>query len=50
MTADARRRLCRRRLVYVLFQSGFRLWILLIVVGVFLRGPNWGFFGAFQVR
>jgi quinol-cytochrome oxidoreductase complex cytochrome b subunit len=37
----------RRRLV---FQSGFWLWILLMVVGVFLRGPNWGFFGPFQVR
>ena len=24
------------------------LWILLIVVGTFLRGPNWNFFGPFE--
>ncbi len=40
----------RRQLVYLLFQSAFWLWILLIVVGVFLRGPDWSFFGPYQIR
>lgn len=32
-----------------LFLFGFWiLWILLIVVGTFLRGPNWNFFGPFE--
>ena len=25
------------------------LWILLIIMGTFLRGPNWNFFGPFEV-
>jgi len=41
----------RQRRVWV---SGFlfcfwMLWILLIVFGTFLRGPNWNFFGPFEV-
>ncbi len=33
-----------------LFLFGFWiLWILLIVMGTFLRGPNWNFFGPFEV-
>lgn len=33
-----------------LFIFGFWiLWILLIIMGTFLRGPNWNFFGPFEV-
>lgn len=28
----------------------FGLWLLLIVIGVFFRGPNWAFYGPFQSR
>ena len=39
-----------RRAVISIFLFGFWvLWILLIVVGTFLRGPNWNFFGPFEV-
>jgi hypothetical protein len=32
-----------------LFMFGWLvLWILLIIVGTFLRGPNWNFFGPFE--
>jgi len=38
-----------RRWPVTLFLFGFWiLWILLIVVGTFLRGPNWNFFGPFE--
>jgi hypothetical protein len=41
----------RRRVAYCLFQFGFwQLWILLIVIGTFFRGPNWSFFGLYEVR
>jgi len=40
-----------RRFAYVVFMFGFlMLWILLILVGTFLRGPNWNFFGLYEVR
>jgi hypothetical protein len=43
--------IARRRFAYVVFQFGFwQLWILMILVGVFFRGPNWGFFGLYEVR
>ena len=33
----------------ILFLFGFWiLWILLVVMGTFLRGPNWNFFGPFE--
>src|SRR5262245_41802442 len=36
----------QRRFAYVMFQFGFLvLWVTLIVMGTFLRGPNWNFFG-----
>ena len=39
----------RRRWGITAFLFGFWiLWILLIVVGTFLRGPNWNFFGPFE--
>jgi hypothetical protein len=33
----------------VVFQIGFlELWVTLIVLGTFLRGPNWNFFGPYE--
>ena len=41
----------QRRFAYLVFQFGFlQLWILLILIGTFLRGPNWTFFGPYEVR
>jgi hypothetical protein len=38
-----------RKMGIIAFLFGFWiLWILLIVVGTFLRGPNWNFFGPFE--
>jgi hypothetical protein len=43
--------IARRRFAYLTFQFGFwQLCILLIVVGTFWRGPNWGFFGLYEIR
>jgi hypothetical protein len=43
--------IAQRRLGYVGFMFGFlQLWILLILVGTFLRGPNWSFFGLYEPR
>ena len=43
--------IARRRFAYLVFQFGFLgLWILLILVGTFMRGPNWSFFGLYEVR
>jgi len=40
----------QRRFAITFFLFGFWIfWILLIVVGTFLRGPNWNFFGPFEV-
>jgi len=40
----------RRRGVITLYLFGFWiLWNLLIIMGTFLRGPNWNFFGPFEV-
>lgn len=34
---------------YIIFQLGFlEMWITLIILGTFLRGPNWNFFGPFE--
>lgn len=39
-----------RKKVIALFLFGFWvLWNLLIIMGTFLRGPNWNFFGPFEV-
>ena len=39
-----------RRNVITAYLFGFWiLWILLIIIGTFLRGPNWNFFGPFEV-
>ncbi|GAB6165514.1 hypothetical protein JCM19992_15140 [Thermostilla marina] len=41
---------CRERpMALWLFYFGFlNLWILLIVIGTFFRGPNWGFYGLYE--
>jgi hypothetical protein len=39
----------QRPWVYLVFQFGFlQLWVLLIVIGTFMRGPNWSFFGLYE--
>ena len=39
----------RGALIYPTFLMGFVvLWVTLIVLGTFLRGPNWNFFGPFE--
>ncbi len=39
----------QRKFAYLIFQFGFlELWITLIILGTFLRGPNWNFFGPFE--
>lgn len=40
----------QRKFGIIVFLFGFWiLWILLIITGTFLRGPNWNFFGPFEV-
>jgi hypothetical protein len=40
-----------RKFAYLVFQFGFLgLWIFLILVGTFMRGPNWSFFGLYEPR
>ncbi|MEX2175974.1 MAG: hypothetical protein WD872_16550 [Pirellulaceae bacterium] len=40
----------QRKFAYVMFQFGFLvLWVTLIVMGTFLRGPNWNFFGPYEI-
>jgi hypothetical protein len=39
----------QRRFAVTMFMFGFIvLWVTLIVLGTFLRGPNWNFFGPFE--
>ena len=39
----------QRRFAYLTFQFGFLvLWVTLIIMGTFLRGPNWNIFGLFE--
>ncbi len=41
--------IAERKFSYLTFQFGFFvLWITLIILGTFLRGPNWNFFGPFE--
>jgi hypothetical protein len=38
-----------RKFSYIVFQFGFlELWITLIILGTFFRGPNWNIFGPFE--
>jgi hypothetical protein len=40
-----------RRFAVFVFLFGFlQLWILPILIGVFLRGPNWSSFGLYEIR
>ncbi|MBI83342.1 MAG: hypothetical protein CMJ81_09115 [Planctomycetaceae bacterium] len=40
----------QRKFAYLTFQFGFLvLWVTLIVLGTFLRGPNWNFFGPYEI-
>lgn len=39
----------QRKFAYIVFQIGFlELWVTLIILGTFLRGPNWNFFGPYE--
>jgi hypothetical protein len=39
----------QRKFSYLLFQFGFlELWVTLIILGTFFRGPNWNIFGPFE--
>ena len=41
----------QRKFAYLAFQFGFlQLWISLILIGTFMRGPNWSFFGPYEFR
>ncbi len=41
--------IAERPFSYIIFQIGFlEMWITLIILGTFLRGPNWNFFGPFE--
>ena len=41
--------IAERKFAYLTWQFGFlELWITLIILGTFLRGPNWNFFGPFE--
>ncbi|MHB8900906.1 MAG: hypothetical protein ACYC6Y_19335, partial [Thermoguttaceae bacterium] len=41
----------QRRFAYAVFLFGFlQLWVFLILVGTFLRGPGWAFFGPFEAH
>ena len=43
--------LAGRRFAAAIFLYGFLLlWILPILIGTFMRGPNWSFFGPFEAR
>ena len=38
-----------RKFAIIVFQFGFLpLWVAMIILGTFLRGPNWGFFGIYE--
>jgi hypothetical protein len=39
----------QRKFAFLTFQYGFVvLWVILILLGTFLRGPNWNFFGPYE--
>ena len=40
----------RRRGIWIFLFGFLQLWILLIVVGLFFRGPNWAFYGPYEER
>lgn len=43
--------IAQRKFAWAVFLFGFlQLWILLILIGTFFRGPNWSFFGPYEPR
>jgi len=41
--------IAERKFSYLLFQFGFlEMWVTLIILGTFFRGPNWNIFGPFE--
>lgn len=41
--------IAQRKFAYLTFQFGYLvLWVVLILLGTFLRGPNWNFFGPYE--
>jgi hypothetical protein len=41
--------IAQRKFAYLTFQYGYLvLWVVLILLGTFLRGPNWNFFGPYE--
>ncbi len=43
--------IAQRRFAWIVFVGGFLLlWILPMVIGVFVRGPNWSAFGPYEPR
>ena len=43
--------IAERKFAWAVFLFGFlQLWILLILIGTFFRGPNWSFFGPYEPR
>ena len=43
--------IAQRKFAYLVFLFGFlQLWVLLILIGTFMRGPNWNFFGLYEYR
>jgi cytochrome b/b6/petD-like protein len=43
--------IAQRKFAYVVFLFGFlQLWVLLILIGTFMRGPNWNFFALYEYR
>ena len=41
--------IAQRKFAYITFQFGYLvLWVILILLGTFLRGPNWNFFGPYE--
>ncbi|QEH36869.1 hypothetical protein OJF2_54540 [Aquisphaera giovannonii] len=41
--------IAKRKFAYITFQFGYLvLWVVLILLGTFLRGPNWNFFGPYE--
>ena len=40
----------QRKFSYLVFQFGFlEMWVTLIILGTFLRGPDWNFFGPYEL-
>ena len=47
-TVSGEYRFAERKKANVIFQFGFILWFVLIVIGTFLRGPSWSFYWPWE--